>query len=45
MKNRFRKNSPPDFNKIQQTLAAEWLERPQEETPSDLPEDNNEKDN
>jgi len=45
MKNKFKKNSSPDFNKIQQTLATEWLERAKEEKLSDLPVGNNKKDN
>ena len=35
MKNKIVKNGPPDFDKIQQALAAEWLERSKDEKPND----------
>ncbi len=35
MKNRSGRNNPPDFDKIQQTLAAEWLERSKDEKPNE----------
>ncbi len=44
MKNKFIKNGPPDFDKIQQALAAEWLERSKDEKPNDLAQSESVKD-
>lgn len=38
MKNTIKKNNSPDFEKIQQTLAAEWLERSKKEEHPDAAE-------
>ncbi|CAB1254829.1 protein of unknown function [Ruminococcaceae bacterium BL-6] len=43
-KNKIRKNILPDFDKIQQALAAEWLERSKDEKPDDSDNSKNTKD-
>lgn len=44
MKNRIAKNGPPDFDKIQQTLAAEWSERAKDKKPNDSSQNESKKD-
>lgn len=44
MKNRIIKNGPPDFDKIQQNLADEWLERSKDEKPDDSTQSESTKD-